>query len=231
MTNLDNHMDEYLEEKAAKAAAEAKARAEKEEAERVEWRRKQDEATKITNRRHAVYLHRIAAYIDTTAHKVVIVDDAGSMTIDGIDVRYQLSFKQDMTRGSGRYGWGSKPSGKTSIVVGGYKNSTRYPERKGGMHNYSEIALSLVRYAGNKIGENKRQAMRQANAATAAEIVKEFNLPNYLSVVTSSSDPDKPVLINLKDLLTTSLFCTSEQARTVLKTLRELGIKLSYNDK
>lgn len=159
------------------------------------------------------------------------MDDDASMVIDGIYVQWQLSFNQDMTRGHGRFGMGSKPTGKLSITVGDYKKRIRYPQRKDGTHNYEEIASLLVLYASSKIGENKRQAQRDANKASVAEIVEDFNLPTYSSLVTSSSDRDKPVLINLKELSATSLICTSEQARMILKTLRGLGIKLSYNDK
>lgn len=226
MTNLDEHLDEFLAEKAAKAAAAKQAQEAKEEAERAE-RRKRDALARLNrNRQHAAIYRKIADTI-TGDHNVIIVEDEGTMAIDGIPVHSQMSFNQDYSAGSGRFGWGSKPTGRMSIVVGDYGDRKRYPQRKDGSHSYGKIAEDLVYYATRKLVTNKLELQRRSNDHAAQALRQELGMPDYSSAVVASATPDKPIMVDLARLYTPRLAMTVNDARQLLKVLQQYGVKLS----
>lgn len=212
---------------AFEAAEAARAAEEKAQAEREEKRMQQeaDARRAETRRRYSIRKAIVDAAIalGSTGHTT---EDVNTFFIDGVDCSFWLSFVEERTHLTK---WRSSATGKLRLTVGDFGNRKSYPQKKDGTHNYEEIARVLRGYAARKTASRKAEAMRAKNDAAAVAIAKEFNLPSYCGLVVPSSAAPGKVMLDLSKVYKTTM--TPEHARKVLQALRDLGIKLSYNDK
>jgi len=213
---------------AAFEAAEAAARieAEKEEAARKERLEQEAKARLMTARGRYPIRKAIVDAAIALGSTATTTEDANEFFIDGIGCSWWLQFVEERTRISS---WRSSPTGKLRLTVGDFGNRTSYPQKKDGTHNYEAIAQALRGYAQRKIADQQAAANRQRNASAAQSIANDFNLPHYHDLVVPSSHAEGKVTINFSKINAVTM--KPENARKVLQALRDLGIKLSYNDK
>lgn len=218
----------FAEHEAAKAKAKADADA-KEEAERKARWAKEEKERQEKNVLRSIHLKRIAACIGKD-HTWSIDEKAFKLIIDGVDCSYCYDFEQQWSRG-GRFGWGSKPTGKMKFVVstGGFAHRERqtYREKANGMFNYQAIADHLVSHADRRNANTRLERQRDKNKSAAAKLAKElFKAGSYQSVINPSMDAKKPVFFKFK----IEQAMTENDARKLAKAIRSCGIKLYYDD-
>lgn len=205
----------------AKALAEAEEKRRDEEAQE-KWRKQTEEARKQRAATYGMYMRRIAAYLPATAFWMVN-DDNGHLIIDGVDVSWNVSIEKQRSSAVGRKY--TIETGKMRIIVGDYGKRKSYPERKGGLHNYQQIAASLYLYACERIQTEKNNRNRSDNknlvTALALELGDKYG-SGYCGnmVLTPSSVLDKPVqvVVNFKRAM------RPDEVRDLHEALVKLGL-------
>lgn len=224
--NIDEFMEEHNADKAAAEAEAQRIREAKEEADRLAYVEQERVARlKVAQGRYAIRLAIVEAAL-RQGSEAYTVEDTNDIFIDGINCSTQLTFVDERTSVSS---WRSRPNGKLRLTVGTFGERKSYPQRKDGSFNYADIASTLRGCASRKAAADKAQLMRRNNAHIATDIAGEFNLTQYSSLVVPSSAAPGNVTINFKEINSHTM--TPDKARKVLQALRDLGIKLSYNDK
>jgi len=223
MYNVDEDM--LAEHQAAKVIAEAiEAEAERVrmEARRAELDREFAERNRLRILKKLTWFVPIATHVFAT--RVAVLDqEKCRLTIDGIDVTSQVTDKEAYS--SGRWG---RPTGKTTLSVGSYGQTTSYPQRKDGTWNYASIVEKLLRYVDSEKAKIKAQQQAAANRGLAKDLVEGLNLPELQSLVRPSSQHEGRVVVDLTQLYTKQPTMSPEKARELLEVLRTFGVKLSY---
>jgi hypothetical protein len=196
---------------------------EKEQAEaaRVTERNAQLEAERkavaVRNRKLA---EAIAAHI-VPAH-VWKIDDRGRLSIDGVDVWYQVEVTEIWTKGHGMLGRGSKPTGQIRLVVGSYGDRVSFPPRKDGTHNYKRIAEILVAHAQTVNRKKQMSNQQSANEVVAKETREMLGMTQYGSAmsISASSSAERPLFVSFE--IKRAMSC--EEALALHAALKSLGL-------
>jgi hypothetical protein len=207
MTNIEDCRDEYEAEQAAKA----------------------DAARKIA-RNKSLYKFRqgIVDAVIALGGTAMTTEDDRDIFVDGVNCANWIDYVEEREHHSS---YRSRPSGKLRLSIGAWGDRASYPQRKDGSFSYDKIAVVLRGMASRKKVEAAMEAARAANANSVAALQQELNLPDYSGVVAASSNPEKPVLVDLSRVSSAKLNMTVDAARALMVDLRKHGIKLSYNDK
>lgn len=227
--HIDEHLEEHLQDKARRAADALREQADKDNEEfdnnqydLMRYRADQDNEVFDAYRKQLPILHAIKAAVP--AGRAVVVQD-GSLVIDGVEVRYVLSFREDWTKGYGVMSRGAKPTGKYRIVVGNYGSDRRqFPQRKDGTHNYVEIARLLVDYVDRTKTKANLERTRQKNKRYVEGLVSDLGLEKYQNIVSASQNIDNPVHVKI----TIERAMTTRKAKALIEALREHGFELKY---
>ncbi len=225
-TNIDDFMGEHLADKAAAEAEERRVAAEKEEADRKVRQEQDAKARLMINRSRYAIRKAIADAAIALGSTASTPEDTHELFIDGIDASYWLAFVEERTHTSS---WRSHNNGKMRLTVGDFGDRVSFPQKKDGTHNYVEVASKLRARVARRIADDHAKLNQQRNSNAAAAISKEFNLPEYHQLVVPSSYTVGKVVIDFSKINKATM--SPEHARKVLQALRDLDVKLSYNDK
>lgn len=205
---------ELLAEREAERATEAAWDAMVKEAEKDNWRFDNEKVLVAANaariKREEPVLKEIAALNGGT------VKD-GRLYVKGVDVSYILDFKEEWTKG-----WRSKPTGKTSLIVGRYGSRTRFPMRKDGSYNYADIARTLLGYAEGKLAEAARAKALNANEGKVKALRDELGLEEYYSAmkIGPATSKELPYAVSVEF----RMVANEETVRKLHAALVELGV-------
>jgi len=242
-TNLDEHLAEHLAEKAAKEAAEKAKKDAEHEAQTAKWREERIAEQKARLDRDNMYLERIADAVTslakTTGSTRTVVHDRerGRLSIADIDVMRQIHIVEDQKRKPSSYRYGrtrTEGKGTFSIKIGNdYRrgNAVRFKAKSDGTHDYATMATMLMHHVGTVLELRRMENQEEQNEVVAQALRTEFNLSEYDSGVTASSDATKPVHIDLSRIYQRSANMTADQAKALLLDLQAHGFRLNYERK
>src|SRR5271157_2731724 len=221
---LDDEFDTYQAEKAQREAAEKVAKdaemAKREDA----YKQERAEAFRARVAARMPHLKAIVACIDR--YETSIDETDGNLIVGDINVTFNLEFVDSRPHSRWQHAKSAVITVRPAHSSGG--RPSRFPQLKTGAYSYSKIAAELVSVVASTLAQRQREAAAAANQIPVTAIREEFDLESYSYLVTPSADPDRPVMLNLARLYTTSYACTPEHAREILNGLKALGIQIGY---
>lgn len=143
---------------------------------------------------------------------------APHLYVGNIDLTYRLDIKSEYTS-QGRFR--SVATGKVRVTVNGTGDTTSFPQKKDGTHNYAAIADKLHWYVQRKRDEAKVQTQRISNTDIALATRTCLGLKDYGDVqVSASVDGTKPVHLRI----TATRNVSQAAAIEIVEVLRKHGI-------
>lgn len=208
-----NEADLAIEHAAKKAVQEAEQRRieeEKQAAREREWQAKAAEARRVRNKKVSDHLKIIAQNLTVLGHKTLVDEVNAKLTIsiDGYTV--------DTSRGILAFDDFSR---LPYFQVGGYRGE-KFRQRKSG-YNYQGIAMAVIRASLKEIERTRTTRNIERNRPVVEELRKELGLPEWSSLLAPSMHSDPRSVIVRLDF---SRALEPEQVRTLVSTLRQLGI-------
>jgi hypothetical protein len=212
-TNLDEHMDEYKQEK-AKREAEAKAAEEQKEAiERLAYQAKQATERNARIAKQLPHLRKIALRM-----KNAQVDEQQAKIIArGIDLGWQVTWQDRYSSDRFRPKLISQ-----QIRIGEYGDRSLFPQKQDGTFNYDKIAERLDSIVDRTLLKQKLDNQKEANEGAAERVRQALEIYRTWHV-TPSQNADNPVFVNVE----VKRALTEQDAIKLLKALREAGVDIS----
>lgn len=167
-------------------------------------------------------MNKLQAASDEKAE--LVEPDAEQFKMDikllGVSLIGDLAFKEEY-QNTGRFS--RRATGRYRLAVGGYGETTSFPQKNDGSFSYDKVALLLRNKALRTVSRNKAEAVRLNNKAAVRRVMSAVGIEGeYSSHLSATSDVNKPVELKFS-------FCrnlTEADAIALIAYLKGAGIQV-----
>lgn len=153
------------------------------------------DSARAENRKTAIKKQIAAAINSLSGEEKATISENNNLLINGAGL-WDLTIHEDRSRNSGSY-HSSGLTGTLSVIVGGYGNKRRFPQRKNGGHNYPEIASVLVESHRRAVVRESMHLQSTSNLPLAGALRAKYGYSTPWSI-NNTADADKPVRVERK---------------------------------
>lgn len=218
MNNIDQHMDDYLSDKAAKEAAEKAKQAELDAFDNMHYVANCENSNRDRIKWSNLYLAKVVRELRGMTELEVYHNEAeGRILIGNWDTSPYLAVEFECI---GK--WRSVKTKRVRIVVGYYGTRQPYPQKKDGGHNYNKIALALMGHHNKHVRETLAHNQSDANRKLVNELAAELGMASFQSKLRPTDSAERPV--NFQFSIDSNM--TVEGVKNLITKLRSIGFEI-----
>lgn len=147
---------------------------------------------------------------------------AWDLVVDEILIpSYHLKLKATYTKGSGRFSYGSRSTGKQCLVIGSYGSRVTLPQRADGQFKWESAAHTVHCYVEGEKARKVRDQTAAANREAVEALRTRLGLSTYDSLIANNEQSsEKPIRVKVDFTGTYS----PADAEALILALRKLGV-------